>query len=84
MLQFDIQNSKNLQLDLPQLPVSDFMYDGNTEFTYDDSEGDGETRLTTTLMIVILLRTVVNIILVIKAVLVLVTWMMSNNWYRPI
>jgi len=65
---------------LPQLPVSDLIYDGNTEFTDDDSEGDGETRLTTTLMIVILLRTVVNIILVIKAVLVLVTWMMSNNW----
>ena len=39
------------------------------------------TRLTTTLMAVILMRTVVNIILMIKAVLVLLTWIMSNNWY---
>src|SRR6218665_298705 len=39
------------------------------------------TRLTTTLMTVILTRTVVNIILMIKAVLLLITWMMSNNWY---
>src|SRR6218665_2944226 len=40
------------------------------------------TRLTTALMTVILMRTVVNIILMIKAVLVLLTWMMMrNNWY---
>src|SRR6218665_2506629 len=39
------------------------------------------TRLMTTLMTVILMRTVVNIILMIKAVLLLITWMMSNNWY---
>ena len=39
MLYFDIRNSKNLQLDLPQLPVSD--NDDYTGFTDDDSEGDG-------------------------------------------
>ena len=38
------------------------------------------TRLTMTLMTVILMRTVGNIILMIEAVLVLLTWMMSNNW----
>ena len=37
------------------------------------------TRLTKTLKTVILTRTVVNIILMIKAELVLLTWMMSNN-----
>src|SRR6218665_3443852 len=39
------------------------------------------TRLTTTLLTVILMRTVVNIILMIKAVLMLLTWIMSNNSY---
>ena len=46
MLYFDIQNSKNLQLDLPQLPVFD--YDDNTEFTDDDDddfEGDGNDEI---------------------------------------
>ena len=39
------------------------------------------TRLMTTLMTVVLMRTLVNIVLMTKAVFVLLTWMMSNNWY---
>ena len=84
MLYFDIRNSRNLQLDLPQLPVFD--YDDKTEFTDDgDFEGDGDDEIDDDIndsdIDENLMRTVVNIIPMIKAVLVLLTWMMSNNWY---
>jgi len=74
----------HLQLDLPQLPVFD--YDDNTEFTDDgDFEGDGDDEIDDDIndsdIDENLMRTVVNIIPMIKAVLVLLTWMMSNNWY---
>ena len=68
------------------LTYHNYDYDDNTEFTDDDDfEGDGDDEIhdDDIKRTVILMRTVMNrpIIPMIKVVLVLLTRMMSNNWY---